>query len=152
MVKGTNYMRKLAILAILILAPVLCRAQTTLEASLTWTATGCAATVATDTNGVEISGPCLSQIYRVSVAAGAQCPAFSTTAYTLIQAAQVENAAQAAYIDSSVTVGAVYCYAVTDTFALGGAPSTVSNTFQLPIILTGTPGTPAGLSGTVIKG
>lgn len=142
-------MNKLAAIALFLLCGALAHAQTTLQASLTWTATGCAATVTTDTNGVEVSGPCLSQIYRVSVVAGAQCPAFSTTTYTLIQAAQTENSAAAAYIDTSVTVGAVYCYAVTDTFALGGAPSTVSNTFQLPIILTGTPGTPGNLTGTV---
>lgn len=141
----------LATLAFLALA-LGCKAQTALSASLTWNATGCAAVVSTDTNGIEIAGPCLSQVYRATVAAGAQCPAFSTTAYTEIAASQVENSSAAAYVDTTVVVGAVYCYAVTDTFALGGAASAPSNTFLLPIILTGTPGTPSGLSGTVIKG
>lgn len=143
-------MRKLIGIAIgMMLAASVARAQTVLNVSLTWTAPGCAATVTTDSSGVELTGPCNSQVYRASIASGAQCPAFSATAYTEIAAAQPENASAAAYVDTSVATGSTYCYAVTDTFALGGAPSGLSNIFPITVILQGTPGTPSGLSGTV---
>lgn len=143
-------MKKLiGILLGLILTAVTAHAQTALQVALTWNAPGCAATVTTDSNGAELTGPCNSQVYRAAITSGAQCPAFSPTAYTEIASAQPENSSTAAYVDTTVATGASYCYAVTDTFALGGAASGLSNIFPITVILQGTPGTPSGLSGTV---
>lgn len=141
-------MRKLLLAIGILMAAAVCQAQSR-SVSLTWTATDCASTITTDANGVELTGPCVSQVYRAEVASGSQCPAFSVTAYTEIQSAQPENSSAAAYVDTTVTTGATYCYAVTDTFALGGAVSQPSNLFQITVILPGTPGTPGNLTGTV---
>jgi hypothetical protein len=141
-------LRILATLTFFALAGTLAHAQ--LQVNLTWQAPGAASTITTGTNGTETAGPIVAQVYRVSIAAGGTCPAFSATTYTLLNGAVPLTTTAAAYTDSTVTTGSTVCYALTDTFAAGGAPSPVSNLFSLLVILTGTPAQPTGLSGTVV--
>jgi hypothetical protein len=124
-------------------------AQTSpLKVDLAWSNPSCSATVSTNTSGQQTAGPCLAQVYRA--AATGSCPAFSTSAYTLLSAATAQNAATGAYTDASPVVGTTYCYAVTESFVAGGAASGVSNLFQIAVILSGSPAIPTGLHGSVV--
>lgn len=145
-------LRCLTLGCLLLLAfPALSQSSPALQVSLTWNAPSCASAVAANSSGQETAGPCSSQVYRATVASpAAACPVFSTSAYSLIAPAAAESSTSAAYADSTVATGSTYCYAVTDTFALGGAPSGVSNLFQITAIVGGSPGQPNGLSGTVV--
>lgn len=115
---------------------------------LTWNATSCASSISTTSTGMELSGPCYGQVYRIAVAAGAACPAFSLSTWTLMTASTPILSTAGAFNDLSIAVGQSYCYAVTDTFQAGGAASALSNTFPVFAIIPGQPGAPTGLSGT----
>jgi hypothetical protein len=138
----------LATLTFFALVGTLAHAQ--LQVNLTWQAPGAASTITTGTNGTETAGPIVAQVYRASIVAGSPCPAFSATTYTLLNGTVLLTTTAAVYTDSAVATGSTFCYAVTDTFAAGGAPSPVSNLFSILVILTGTPAQPTGLSGTVV--
>ena len=140
----------LALSAMIVMATA--HAQT-LQVNLSWTAPGGATTITVGGTGVETSGPIAAQVYRVPLTAGNSCPAFSTTAYTLVNGSVPETSTSATFSDITVTPGLTYCYAVTDTFAAGGAPSPVSNLFSVLVIISGgSPGQPTGLSGVVVAG
>jgi hypothetical protein len=123
-----------------------------LEASLTWSNSTCASTITLGTGGAETSGPCTAQVYRATIANGASCPAYSSTAYSVIDASVAQNAPAGAYTDPTTLTNTTYCYVVADTFASGGGQGPVSSPFSLYMILTGTPGAVTGLSGTIKPG
>ena len=124
----------------------------TLQVNLTWTATDAATTITVGSTGTEATGPIASQIYRTPIVTGAACPTFSTTTYTLLNGSVPETSTAATFSDTTVVPGSSYCYAVTDTFAAGGAPSPVSNLFSIFVLLFGSPAAPTGLSGVVVAG
>jgi hypothetical protein len=133
-------MKRILIVALIVLAAAVGRSQTTPAVSLTWSDVSCTAAT-----------PCTAQVYRATVTAGASCPAAGGASYTELTAVDSQPAVAGAYTDSTVTAGSTYCWYVTDSFATGGtSPSSPSNIFQLAI--PNVPATPTGLTGTVVAG
>jgi hypothetical protein len=124
----------------------------TVQMNLTWSNASCASAIATGSTGIETAGPCNAQVYRAPSTAGAACPAFSTSAYTLLSSTVSQTSSAGAYADTSIVVGDSYCWAVTDTFVAGGGASGVSATFPGTAIIVGTPATPTGLGGAIAPG
>lgn len=150
----------LLVLALLaITAGATAQAAGPLQAIVVWTTSSAASSItASATTGVETSGPVLSQIYftPATITSGiASCPTFSATVWTLASPpggiSGNSSAANAnTFAVTAVTVGAIYCFAVTDAFAISGSGvSTAGVSAPVTIIILGGAAAPSGVGVTV---
>lgn len=141
-----------------ILATVVQAQAGPLQITWVWTSPSAAASISSNqTTGVETAGPVVASVYHVpaTVTAGvASCPAFSATTWTLVSPAAgiplTSSAANAGtFADTNVTVGQIYCGAVTEVFAAGGTVSPATSSSPVVVILVGSPAAVTGVAGTV---
>lgn len=93
-------------------------------------------------------------VYRVTLPSGTTaCPTFSTTSWTKVVGSL--NSAQTTYSDTSITLNAGYCYAVTAYGTNGSGETGPSNLLYISTASSGGSSTtlpaPTSLSGTFVQ-
>jgi hypothetical protein len=164
-----NLKKELLILVFLALSPVMAIAQCTIATpcvAVNWTNTSMAATLATNSAGVETSGPGTAAVYRCIGSASA-CSAASLTAsncssgtcaagspWSILSNTIAQAAAAGNYTDPAISYGETVNYAITNTWSgsQGGVASGYSGIFQLAIgaAPSASPAAPATPTGVLV--